>query len=198
MDDLEYVEEGSVRRRLPWQTEQGVAYIGWAVAALVLGAFVLASLVFDVVEALVVASLITALLVCVGTDLLSYRVPDVVTYPATILAFVAAFTLPEADLLSALAAALLAGAIFLVMYLIAPRGGFGFGDVKLAILIGAALGLPGAYHALIVGMLGAAAVIVPLLVVGVVSRRQAVPYAPFLALSAAIFLLVEGAAFAPL
>jgi leader peptidase (prepilin peptidase)/N-methyltransferase len=105
--------------------------------------------------------------------------------------------LPDVDLVGALAAAALGGGIFLLMYLVAPRGGFGFGDVKLAVLIGAALGLPVAYHALVVGMLGAAVVIVPLLV-GVVSRRQAVPYAPFLALSGAVFLLVEGAAFAPL
>jgi leader peptidase (prepilin peptidase)/N-methyltransferase len=198
VDDLEYAEESSVRRRLPWQTEQGVLYIAWGAAVFVVGAFVLAGLIFDLVEALVVAFVITALLICVATDLLSYRVPDVITYPATILAMVAAFTLPDANLASALAAAVLGGGIFLVMYLVAPRGGFGFGDVKLAVLIGAALGLPGAYYALVFGMLGAAVVIVPLLVIGVVSRRQAVPYAPFLALSASVFLLVEGAAFAPL
>jgi prepilin signal peptidase PulO-like enzyme (type II secretory pathway) len=37
-----------------------------------------------------------------------------------------------------------------------------------------------------------------LLVAGVVGRRQAVPYAPFLSLAAIVMLLAQGAAFAPL
>jgi leader peptidase (prepilin peptidase)/N-methyltransferase len=200
LDEVEYAdaEAGIVRRRLPWQTPVGAVRIRFGVAALVPAAFVVAGLSFGPVQACVVACLVTALLICLATDLLSYRVPDVITYPATALALVAAVVLPEASLLSAVAAAVLGGGVFLVISLIAPQGGFGLGDVKLAVLIGAALGLPAAYQALFVGMFAAGVVMLLLLVAGVVSRRQAVPYAPFLALSAAAFVLVRGAAFAPL
>jgi leader peptidase (prepilin peptidase) / N-methyltransferase len=71
-------------------------------------------------------------------------------------------------------------------------------DVKLAVFIGAALGLPGAFTALALGVGMAGVVMLALLIAGVVSRKQITPYAPFLALSAMAITLAEGAAFAPL
>jgi prepilin signal peptidase PulO-like enzyme (type II secretory pathway) len=65
-------------------------------------------------------------------------------------------------------------------------------------LIGAALGFPGGYQALVAGVMAGGIVILLLFVTGVVSRRQAVPYAPFLALSAVAVVLTHGANFAPL
>jgi leader peptidase (prepilin peptidase)/N-methyltransferase len=200
VDELEYddPEAGVVRRQLPWQTPEWAARVGWGVAGLVPFAFIYAGLNFSTLQALSAACLVTALLICVATDLLSYRVPDVVTYPATALALVAALVLPDANPLSSVAAALLAGAFFLGVSVLAPRGGLGLGDVKLAVMIGAALGLPAAFQALLAGMVVTGALMLALLLVGVISRRQAVPYAPFLALSAAAFVLLQGPAFAPL
>ncbi len=65
-------------------------------------------------------------------------------------------------------------------------------------LIGAALGLAGGYQALVFGVLAGGVAIFALLVAGVVSRRQGVPYAPFLALAAVAVVLARGAVFAPL
>src|SRR3989337_1003217 len=47
-------------------------------------------------------------------------------------------------------------------------------------------------------VLAGGVVILVLFLAGVVGRRQAVPYAPFLALAAVIVVLTQGAAFAPL
>jgi len=124
-------------------------------------------------------------------------VPNAVTYPGILLALVAAVFMPDADLKGALLAAAIVGTFFLVLALLS-RGGLGLGDVKLAILIGAALGLPAAYQALFLGVLAAGVVMLLLFLAGVVGRREAVPYAPFLALAAVAVVLVEGAAFAPL
>jgi prepilin signal peptidase PulO-like enzyme (type II secretory pathway) len=65
-------------------------------------------------------------------------------------------------------------------------------------LIGAGLGFPGGYQALVAGVMAGGFVILLLFFTGVVSRRQAVPYAPFLALAAVAVVLTHGANFAPL
>ncbi|MPZ49365.1 MAG: hypothetical protein GEU75_08725 [Dehalococcoidia bacterium] len=193
--DLE--DESLATKRLPWQAEPWPARVRLALAMLTPPLMAIAGWRFEAVAALAVTPLILAMLICTGTDLLRYRVPNAVTYPGTLLALLAAVLMPDADLVSALLAALLGGGLFLLLAVVS-RGGIGLGDVKLAVLIGAALGLPGAYQALFIGMAVAGAVLVLLLVGGIVGRRQAVPYAPFLALSAVGFVLLNGAAFAPL
>jgi prepilin signal peptidase PulO-like enzyme (type II secretory pathway) len=124
-------------------------------------------------------------------------VPNVVTYPGIILALAAAVLLPDGDVADALLAAAVGGGFFFVLAFI-TAGGIGLGDVKLAMLIGAGLGLQIGLQALFWGILAAAVVMGALLVIGVVSRRQAIPYAPFLSLAAIVVLLMQGTAFAPL
>ena len=152
---------------------------------------------FDVVPALLISLLLGALLVCTATDLLRFRVPNVITYPSIGLALIAAVVMPNADLLSAVIAALLAGGLFLILAVV-TRGGLGLGDVKLAVLIGAMLGMPAAYLALFYGVVAGGIIIFLMFASGVVGRKEPVPYAPFLALAAIGVALLQGAAFAPL
>ena len=190
-------DDPPARRVLPWQVGSGPARVRWGVAALVPVFMAVAGWRFDAGQAAAVSLLVVALLVCTATDLIRFRVPNAVTYPGILLALVAAVFMPDADLKGALLAAAIVGTFFLVLALLS-RGGLGLGDVKLAILIGAALGLPAAYQALFLGVLAAGVVMLLLFLAGVVGRREAVPYAPFLALAAVAVVLVEGAAFAPL
>src|SRR5690606_32573037 len=120
----------------------------------------------------------------------------VITYPGTLAALGAAVLMPDGNIGDALLAALLGGGVFFGLAVI-TRGGIGLGDVKLAVLIGAALGLPIAVQALVYGVLAAAVVMGVMLVAGVVSRRQPVPYAPFLSMAAIVAVLSQGGAFAP-
>jgi len=152
---------------------------------------------FEPVQAAAVSLLVWALVVCTATDLLRFRVPNAVTYPGVVLALAATLLMPDADFVAAVAAAAIGGLCFLVMAII-TRGGIGLGDVKLAVLIGAGLGFPAAYQALALGIIAGGVVILALFLAGVVGRRQAVPYAPFLALAAVVVVLTQGAAFAPL
>jgi prepilin signal peptidase PulO-like enzyme (type II secretory pathway) len=138
-----------------------------------------------------------ALLVCTATDLLRYRVPNVVTYPGFALALICSAALPGGDLRASLFAVILAAGFFVPIWVL-TRGGIGMADVKLAVFIAAALGLPAAFTALALGVAAGGAVMLTLLVGGAVSRRQVTPYAPFLAVSAIGITLTEGAAFAPL
>lgn len=197
-DFEEELEEGEEPDRvLPWQAPRWAARVRWTVMLTLPGFMAVAGARFDLVPALLVSLLLGALLVCTATDLLRYRVPNVITYPSIVLALALAVVMPDADLQGAVIAALLGGGMFLVLAII-TRGGIGLGDVKLAVLIGAMLGLPAAYLALFYGVIAGGVMIFLLFAIGVVERKQPVPYAPFLALAAVGVALFQGAAFAPL
>jgi prepilin signal peptidase PulO-like enzyme (type II secretory pathway) len=148
-------------------------------------------------EALVVSVFLAGLLICTVTDLLRFRVPNALTYPGIVLALVAAVVMPDSDVEGALIATLLAAVVFFMLAVI-TRGGMGLGDVKLAALIGAFLGLPGAVQALALGVLAAGVLILPLFLFGVLGRKDPIPYAPFLALAAIAIALTKGTSFAQL
>jgi prepilin signal peptidase PulO-like enzyme (type II secretory pathway) len=184
-------------RQLPWQVAPWTGRVRWSVMLTLPIFMAVAGSRFDLLPALLISLLLGALLVCTATDLLRYRVPNVITYPSIGLALAAAVLMPDADLRGAVIAALLGGGMFLVLAIV-TRGGLGLGDVKLAVLIGAMLGLPAAYLALFYGVIAGGVIIFLLFAVGVVRRKEPVPYAPFLALAAIGVALFQGAAFAPL
>jgi len=189
--------EGENARVLPWQQGAWPGRVRWGVLLMLPPSMAVAGARFEFIPAIGVSLLLAGLLICTATDLLRFRVPNLVTYPGIVLALLAAVIMPDGHLASAFLAALLGGVLFLILAIFS-RGGLGLGDVKLAVLIGAALGLPAAYQALFIGVIAGGVVILGMFVAGIVSRRQPVPYAPFLALSAAAVLLVQGPAFAPL
>jgi prepilin signal peptidase PulO-like enzyme (type II secretory pathway) len=190
-------DEATSSKQLPWHRGLWPQRVRWSVLALLPACMAIAAIRFDLVQAAVVSLLIAALLVCTATDLLRFRVPNVITYPAIILALAASVVMPDADLAGAIGAALLIGSLFFVMALI-TGGGMGIGDAKLVTLIGAMLGLPAAGQALVIGVLSAGLVILPFFLLGRMGRRDPLPYAPFLALAAVAVGLAQGTAFAPL
>jgi prepilin signal peptidase PulO-like enzyme (type II secretory pathway) len=190
-------DEATSSRQLPWHRGLWPRRVRWSVLALLPACMGIAATRFDLVQAAVVSLLIAALLVCTATDLLRFRVPNVITYPAIILALAASVVMPDADLAGAIGAALLIGSLFFVMAIV-TGGGMGIGDAKLVTLIGAMLGLPAAGQALVIGVLSAGLVILPFFLLGRMGRRDPLPYAPFLALAAVAVGLAQGTAFAPL
>src|SRR5581483_3043893 len=71
---------------LPWQVEPWRTRVRWLVAGAAPPLLAVAGGRFGLVEAVAVSALVLALLLCTGTDLVEYRVPNVVTYPGTALA----------------------------------------------------------------------------------------------------------------
>jgi leader peptidase (prepilin peptidase)/N-methyltransferase len=91
-----------------------------------------------------------------------------------------------------IASAALGGAVgFAIFFLIAiiSRGGMGWGDVKLAALIGLATGFPMVFVAIIMAAIIGGIVAVALLIARKRTRRQTVPFGPFLAVAAMVTLL---------
>jgi len=131
-----------------------------------------------------------ALVVITATDLEYRLIPNRVVGPAS-LVVLAAMTAAKPSPVWAIAA-VAAAAFLLVFSLVSPQG-MGMGDVKLAFLMGAALGTS-VVAALVVASLAS---LVPSIVIlvryGRAGRKVGFPFGPFLALGSLVALFVWGA-----
>ncbi|MFD8413480.1 prepilin peptidase [Streptomyces sp. NPDC059650] len=150
-------------------------------------------------ETAVFAGLAPVLVLLALVDLAVHRLPDVLTLP---LAAAAAAALGAAALLPGAAGswrlALLGGAAlgaaYLLLFLINPAG-MGFGDVKLALALGVALGwygwgvwLSGAFLGFFYGALYGLGLVLR----SRDGRKQAFPFGPFMAAGALTGVLLGG------
>jgi leader peptidase (prepilin peptidase)/N-methyltransferase len=136
-------------------------------------------------RALAAAVFCCALVVVTATDIERRIVPNRVVGPASVLVLglmTAARPSPEWAIAAASACA------FLLLAALAYPAGMGMGDVKLAFLMGAALGR-NVTVALMAGMLAALFPSIVLLARhGARARKMAIPFAPFLALGSVLAL----------
>jgi leader peptidase (prepilin peptidase) / N-methyltransferase len=118
-----------------------------------------------------------------------------VVYPAMVVAFLLALYpwpwLNDSMGMRLAYAALGGGVGFIIFLLIAliSRGGMGWGDVKLAALIGLATGFPMVVVAIIMAAILGGIVAVALMIAKRKKRRETVPFGPFLAVAAMVTLL---------
>jgi leader peptidase (prepilin peptidase)/N-methyltransferase len=165
------------------------ARIGWIypavelVSALLVAACVLA---FGLTLEAAIAAFFCCVLVAISAVDLEHRiVPDRIVLPAT-LVVLAAQMIRDPSLVWFLAA--FGAALFLFLAVLAYPAGMGMGDVKLALLMGAALGKL-VTVALMVGMLAALVPGVYLLARhGQAARKMGIPFAPFLAIGSIVAL----------
>ncbi len=143
------------------------------------------------------AGILGVLLACI--DIACKRLPHALVVPATGVAavgltIVAAITGQWSHLFVAFGGAAALGAVFLLLFLI-PGGGLGFGDVKLAVLLGLFLGWIGWRVVLLGGLLPwllNGPVLLVLLVSGRVGRRSSVPFGPAMLTGALVAIGVSG------
>ena len=139
-------------------------------------------------DALVAAFFCAVLVVISAIDIERRIVPNRIVLPATVVVLIAQTLLhPSVEwVLAALAAAL-----FLFLPALVYPAGLGMGDVKLALLLGAMLGVEVGV-AMMVGLLAAFVPSIVLLAVkGKAARKMALPFAPFLA-AGGLFALFAG------
>ena len=134
------------------------------------------------------------LIICTGTDVLAYRVPNAVTYPAIILALVIGMVLPGANRLEVVAGGLLFGGLLFVPSIL-TGGGMGMGDVKLAFFVGLALGLTLVVPAMLVMAISGGLAAAILLATRLLGKGDPIPYAPFIAGGMLVAMLLSGTAF---
>jgi prepilin signal peptidase PulO-like enzyme (type II secretory pathway) len=140
--------------------------------------------------AVIAAFMAAVLVVLAAVDLERRIIPNRIVLPATAIVLIARIAFFPGRSGEFLIAALAAGAAFLIPNLIS-RSLIGMGDVKLALLLGAGLGLR-VVGALLIAYLS----IFPLALAtvargGFAARKRTLPFGPFLALGALVMLIVS-------
>lgn len=149
------------------------------------------------------------LIILLVTDIEQMLIPNIVTYPALIIVFIISGAIMLLNVKPHWFIAVPASGFFMVIYnylvnslaggltgftlmfliAIAARGGMGFGDVKLAALIGMMTGFPVVIVALFIGIVGGGAVAGLLLLTKRRGRKDPMPFGPFLCLGGIAALL---------
>ncbi len=136
---------------------------------------------------------VASLVVITFIDMDHQIIPDVISLPGVVAGFLLSFCVPWLSWTDSLFGILLGGgSLYLVAktyYLLTKVEGMGGGDVKLLAMIGAFLGWKAVLPVIFLGSLSGAMVGVPLMLVKRAGGKLAIPFGPFLALGAVIYLL---------
>jgi leader peptidase (prepilin peptidase)/N-methyltransferase len=131
--------------------------------------------------------LISVLLVISCIDLKHYIIPDKIIIFALSGGAVLVILFHDPAIESALAGSV-SSALFLLVLALISHGGMGGGDIKLAAVIGLCLGWPSGLFAVILGCLLAGLSGLALVLTRVKSRKDAIPFAPFLSAGTLLML----------
>lgn len=119
-----------------------------------------------------------------------------IVYPATAVALLLStffsIFLPHIEIVPFIGRAAIGGGIGLVLLfliVVVSRGGMGWGDVKMAALVGIVTGFPLIFVALLLAVIFGGIVAVILLTLKVKKRKEGIPFAPFLSLATIVTLL---------
>jgi leader peptidase (prepilin peptidase)/N-methyltransferase len=143
-------------------------------------------------EGLFAAAFVVVLGLLTVIDLEQRRLPNRIVLPGAAVAFAAQVAMQPDRLLEWTLAAVGAALFFFVPLLFYPSG-MGMGDVKLALMLGAALGTSVVVALLVASFAVAFAGIVMIIRHGSSARKRAVPFGPFLAAGAVVALFSGGA-----
>ncbi len=155
---------------------------------------------------LIVYAFYSCLFIVLGViDLEHQLILNKITFPAAVVAvIISAFQPPPgivhislpwpgiANSISGIMNSLIGGVAGFVLFLIVAlifRGGMGWGDVKMAALIGLITGFPLVFVALFMGIVLGGLIGGVLLILGIKKRKEPVPFGPFLALATIVTLL---------
>lgn len=135
---------------------------------------------------------VAALVIITFIDLDHQIIPDVISLPGIVVGFGCSFFIPSLSWLNSLLGILLGGGILLtIAWLyekIAGREGMGGGDIKLLAMLGAFLGWKAILPVVFLASLTGTVVGVPLMLLQKGDSKLAIPFGPFLASAALIYL----------
>jgi leader peptidase (prepilin peptidase)/N-methyltransferase len=165
----------------------------WLEIGTVLAFAALPSLIEPGLDLVIYTAYTAVLLLIIVIDLEHRLILHVVTFPATVLALIASFALTDNSFQAAIIGAVVAFIFFYLAYLLGRRlfgvGAFGFGDVTLAMTMGAMLGFHRVIFALVLGILLGGLWSLIGLVSGRISRSSYFAYGPFLAAGGLVMLI---------
>jgi leader peptidase (prepilin peptidase)/N-methyltransferase len=163
------------------------------IAALVVGAGLAAAALVRLgvtADGVLAAWMLIVLAALAGIDLRARVLPNRIIGPAMIAALAWQLVFWPDDVVESLLAAF-GVAVFLLLTCLLSPGALGMGDIKLAALLGLALGTQ-VVSALLIGFIAVIpAALTVLIAGGPGARRTAIPFGPFLGLGAAVVLLAS-------
>ena len=169
----------SIPRRIPW-VEIGTGLL-----------FALAFWHYGLTAQFAVTAFYICIFLVLGIiDLEHKLILNKIVYPAAAIALIIDAFLPQPGIIDGV----IGGAIgfgFLFIPILISRGGMGWGDIKMAALIGLVTGFPLVFVSLLLGIIAGGAVAGILLLLKIKSRKEAIPFGPFLS-AAAIATLFFG------
>jgi len=122
------------------------------------------------------------LIVILVIDLERGLILNKLVYPATAVALIIAAFAPGPGIINALMGG---GVGFAAMFILALvfRGGIGWGDVKMAGLVGVMVGFPEVVVALLLAIVGGGLVAIILVALKIKGRKETMPFGPYLSLA---------------
>lgn len=135
---------------------------------------------------------VAALVTITFIDLDHQIIPDVISLPGIVIGFVCSFLIPWLSWLDSLLGILLGGGILLTIAWLyeklTKREGMGGGDIKLLGMLGAFLGWKAILPIVFMASLSGTLVGVPLMLLQKGDTKLAIPFGPFLAFAATVYL----------
>ena len=142
--------------------------------------------------AVVYCLFLAALIVITFIDLDHQIIPDVISLPGIVIGFLCSFAIPWLSWSDSLLGILLGGGslwlVAVVYELLTKKEGMGGGDIKLLAMLGAFLGWKAILPIIFISSLIGSLVGVPLMLLKKADSKLAIPFGPFLALGAVIYL----------
>jgi len=135
-------------------------------------------------DAVVAAALLAVLVALTAIDLERQIIPDVISLPGILAGALANLATGRVPWLESLIGIVVGGGVFLVIIL-ASGGGMGGGDMKLGAMLGAFLGWKVVLLSVLVAVVLGGIAALALMASGVRSRKDPIPFGPFLAIGGA-------------
>jgi leader peptidase (prepilin peptidase) / N-methyltransferase len=150
--------------------------------------FASAGLAFEqTADAVVAAALLAVLVALTAIDLEHQILPDVITLPGILAGLLANLATGRVSWAGSLLGIVVGGGLFLIIIL-ASGGGMGAGDMKLAAMLGAFLGWQVVLLSILLAVVVGGLLAVGLMASGLRSRKDPIPFGPFLAAGGAVGL----------
>ncbi len=128
------------------------------------------------------------LIIILVIDMEQGIIPNKVVYPAAAIALVIALFTSNPGIIQVLLGGGL-GLVIMLLIAIISRGGIGWGDVKMAGLVGLLTGFPLVLVSLLLSIVGGGITALVLLIFKIKKRKQTIPFGPFLSLGTMVTLL---------
>jgi leader peptidase (prepilin peptidase) / N-methyltransferase len=158
---------------IPWRYPivEAVTAVLFAAAAVTFG---------PILDAIIAAALLAALVALTVIDLERQILPDVITLPGIVAGVLASVVTGRVSWATSLLGVVVGGGLFLVIIL-ASGGGMGAGDMKLAAMLGAFLGWQVVLVSILIAVVGGGVLAVGVMASGRRGRKDPIPFGPFLA-----------------